>query len=249
MNWIYHKNTFGIMGTIIVHLVLAIIFMSIKLSADYKNLDEAIQIDLSSLEELLAEEMPEIQLPDEDQNEETDPFRDIAVNVSDIPDEPFDIDAYMEQLKNEMIEAGEIGEDNYIDMMKERALRDAAENDIAYIDRDPLEKESQNAEKAADMAADYQGPTRIYYNLLNRTHMKLPLPVYKCPESGKVTLSITVNQYGTVINAEVLADESSTDDFCLHETAREAALNSRFNSGTNFPERQKGTITYIFASQ
>jgi TonB family protein len=84
---------------------------------------------------------------------------------------------------------------------------------------------------------------------MNRTHLRLPLPVYKCPDSGKVTLSITVNQYGTVIQAQVMEEESSTDDYCLHEAALDAALKSRFNSGQNFPERQKGTITYIFASQ
>jgi len=249
MNWLYHKNIYGILGTIIVHLVLAIIFMTIKLNAEYKNYDQAILIDLSSIEELMTEEMPEIELPSQASNQEMEAFRDIAVNVSDIPEVPFDIDAYMEQLKNEMIEAGEIGKDNYIDMMNERARREAEETNLEFIERDPMERESEVLKKAAEMAANYQGPTRIYYNLLNRSHIKLPLPVYKCPDSGKVTLSITVNPYGTVIQADVMEEESSTDDFCLHEAAREAALNSRFNSGQNFPERQKGTITYIFASQ
>ncbi len=248
--WWYHKNTVGILGTIIVHLIIVIIFMSIKLSVEFRNFDQAILIDLSNIEALLQEKAPEPGFPENESSPEMEKFRDIAVNVSDIPDAPFDVEAYMEQIKNELIEAGDIGKDNYLDMMRERArLQEEAERNMEFIDNDPLKNELEETKASPEMASDYQGPTRIYYNLPNRIHIKLSLPVYKCPEAGKVTLKISVNQYGTVVAAEVLEEESSTDDHCLYNAARSAALSSRFNSGQTFPVRQKGTITYLFTAQ
>lgn len=241
----YRKNIYGIMGTIIVHLIIAIIFMMIKLSSDYKNLDKGILIDLSAAPEEFFEKPYEIDLPMQEGEKIDNNIHDIAVNEASIPEEQFDINEYIDQIKNEMISAGELAEDNFIDQAKQEAESEAS---LEYQEENPEEKTPEE-KTAADMASDYQGPTRISYYLENRSHMKLPLPIYKCPDGGKVTVEITVNQYGTVISASVLEKESTTVDYCLQDAALKAARNSRFNSGTNFPERQKGTISYIFTSQ
>ena len=94
-----------------------------------------------------------------------------------------------------------------------------------------------------------KGPTRIYYDLAGRTHTYLPIPIYKCQGSGKVVLSIEVNQKGIVEKAQIIAKESTTSDPCLSETAVTTALISRFNSDFNSPKIQTGTLTYQFVAQ
>lgn len=245
---LYQKNIYGVLGTIIVHLVLAIIFMIIKLSSDFRNLDQGILIDLSTPAEELIDEQPVIELS---QNDAIYDIHDIAVNVASLPEEEFDIDEYIDQIKNEMITDGELTEDNFIDQWKQRALEAEEENNLQYIENDPINQDEleEKIRNAAEMASDYRGPTRIFYNLQGRNHTKLPLPIYKCPYGGKVTIEVVVDQFGKVLSGEVRIDESTTDDFCLYDAARKAALNSRFNSGSVFPAKQKGIITYIFAAQ
>ena len=80
------------------------------------------------------------------------------------------------------------------------------------------------------MAANYNGPTRIYYNLPGRTHTYLPIPIYKCEGSGKAVLTIEVNPKGIVITAKIIASESTTSDPCLIETAINSALISQIQS-------------------
>jgi hypothetical protein len=99
------------------------------------------------------------------------------------------------------------------------------------------------------MAANYKGPTRIYYDLQGRNHTYLPIPIYKCQGSGKIVLVIDVNQRGFVENASVVNSESTTNDDCLIETAVGTALVSRFVPNLNAPRIQKGTLTYIFVAQ
>ncbi|MDX2445249.1 MAG: hypothetical protein QNK30_15750 [Bacteroidales bacterium] len=236
------KNIYGIMGTVIVHLIIAIIFMLIKLSSDYKNLDQGILIDISALQEDALEQIIDIDLPLEEGEYIDNIYHDIAVNEASIPEEQFDIDEYIDQIKNEMISAGELSKENFIDQAKQETESDAS---LEYQEENQIEEEKT----AADMASDYQGPTRISYYLENRSKIRLPLPIYKCPDGGTITLEILVNQYGNVISADLLEEKSAGVDYCLLEAAKKAAMTSRFNSGTNFPARQKGTITYIFTSQ
>jgi len=246
-----HKNIYGILGTIIVHLVLIIFFMLIRLSVDYKNMDHSIEIDLSPYLEQSSLELPATKVNNEKSFMSESDLHDIAINISSTPEAKFDIDKYIDQIKEEMIQKGELDKDNFIDQRKEKARKEAESGNLQYINaEDPTKKAEQDKDlSSVKMATNYTGPTRIYYNLSGRSHIKLPLPVYKCPVGGKVTLEILVNQYGTVISAEVLKSESTTDDFCLYEAARKAAMQSRFNSGNGFVEKQKGTITYLFASQ
>ena len=99
------------------------------------------------------------------------------------------------------------------------------------------------------MAANYKGPTRIYYDLKGRTHIHLPIPIYLCQGSGKVALSIDVNQKGEVEKALIIVAESTTSDPCLIETAVKTALISRFSPDVNSPKIQRGTLTYVFVAQ
>ena len=94
----------------------------------------------------------------------------------------------------------------------------------------------------------YQGPSVVSYSLTGRKASSLSIPAYRCIGSGMVTVIITVDPSGRVINAQV-QEEASSSDKCLREFAVRAARLSRFSSSTSAPARQMGDIVYQFIAQ
>jgi len=74
----------------------------------------------------------------------------------------------------------------------------------------------------------------------------LPRPSYNVQESGKVVVTIWVDQYGVVQKAQAGADGTTVTDKNLWAAARKAALGAHFNMSADAPALQQGTITYIF---
>jgi hypothetical protein len=172
----------------------------------------------------------------------------IARNLASKSEEKIDPDDYIDKVKEELIQSGKLGTDNYID--GNRANNQMTEDDQFILENQAeKDKQEEKAKESQQMAANYRGPTRIYYDLQGRNHTYLPIPIYKCEGSGKVVLLIEVNQNGFVENASVIEGESTVKDECLVETARGSALVSRFEPASNAPKIQKGTLTYIFVAQ
>ena len=94
----------------------------------------------------------------------------------------------------------------------------------------------------------YSGPSVLSWSLDGRKATHLPIPAYRCVGAGEVTVIITVNNQGTVVDAKV-DDGSSSGDGCLRSFATRAARLSKFNASTTAPARQLGTITYAFIAQ
>jgi TonB family protein len=240
----------GILGAIIFHLIAAIIFMIVKIGTlkvdEYKK---EYQIALEAISE------PEKKVPVTEQPGTSiekifrgdQEILNIARNVANQPDVKINPSDYIDKVKEELIAAGKLGKDNYIDEQK-RAKEDIQSNSI-IIEKKEDQKSAEKQNGSQQMAANYSGPTRIYYNLPGRTHSYMPVPIYKCEGSGKAVLTIEVDQKGNVISAKILAAESSTSDPCLTEAAVTSALISRFNPDINARKIQTGTITYLFVAQ
>ena len=162
----------------------------------------------------------------------------IARNLANKGDPKINQADYIDMVKEELIKSGKLGRDNYIDEQKRAAAMKDEEN-IAITEKDTAGIKTDKPDKSQEMAANYKGPTRIYYDLPGRTHTYLPIPIYKCQGSGKVVMSIQVNQKGIVEKAQVLENESTTSDPCLVETAVATALISRFNSDINSPKSRQ----------
>ena len=246
----YEGKVVGILGTLIVHLIAAVIFMSFQLYSLKIELPEEFEIEFLPSEELEIEEQL-IELPAtsiEKLFHDDEYMLNIARNLAARGDEKIDPSEYIDMVKEEMIKAGMLDADNYIDEQK-RLSEMMEEDPLSFQNEEPEKTEEEEPSKSQEMAANYEGPTRIYYDLKGRTHTYLPIPIYKCEGAGKVSLSIEVNQKGQVENAQVLARESTTKDPCLIETAVNSALISRFNADINSPKVQKGTITYHFVAQ
>ena len=241
----------GILGAVIVHLSAGIIFMVVKMgSLNFKEYTREYQI---ALEEISRPEIKNLksemtaaageQLLREDRE-----ILDIARNIANKPDVKINAEDYIDKVKDELIKSGKLGRDNYIDEQK-KLKQTPAQSTVILEDKETKEKEREKPKDSNQMAANYNGPTRIYYNLPGRTHTYLPIPIYKCEGSGKAVLSIEVNPKGFVISARMIESESTTSDPCLVETAVNAALISRFNPDINAQKIETGTLTFHFVAQ
>ena len=94
----------------------------------------------------------------------------------------------------------------------------------------------------------YSGPSVLSWSLDGRRATHLPIPAYRCVGAGEVTVIITVNNQGSVVDAKVDEGASSRDG-CLRSFATRAARLSKFNASSTAPARQMGTITYLFIAQ
>jgi len=101
--------------------------------------------------------------------------------------------------------------------------------------------ESQNRSDGGGL-----GDNGISYDLQGRGFQKLPLPKYDYQGSGKVVVEVSVDRYGKVVQAIPGIKGSNTLDDYLLRVAKEAAMEAQFESKSDAPLIQKGTITYNF---
>ena len=241
----------GILGTIILHLIAGIIFISLQLRSLQKTISNEYEVELASEPEPVKQNEKLAEVPVTSVNKVLkgdDEMLDIARNLANKPSEKIKASDIIEQAKEELIKSGKLGADNFID---EQKRNDVTGGDVAISSqKDTVGKRVKTEpSKSQKMAANYQGPTRIYYDLFGRNHLYLPIPIYKCEGSGKVVLSIEVDQNGIVQKAQVVERESTASDPCLIETAVNTALLSRFNPDANSPRIELGTLTYQFVAQ
>ncbi|MCM4157465.1 energy transducer TonB [Gramella sp. AN32] len=84
------------------------------------------------------------------------------------------------------------------------------------------------------------------YRLGGRSALNKAKIPQDCNESGIVVVKIEVDQQGRVVNATPGMKGTTNNSACLTDPAKRAALATRFNSDSNAPSRQVGTIIYNF---
>ena len=236
----------AIMATIILHLAVAVIFMSVKVSAMKREI--AAEIILAVEEDLPDRDLEKaLELSKSDQFKDA-PIEELVNIIKNLADKPIDIDpkAYEDLVKEEMIKSGMLNESNYLD--EQKRAEEAGREEIAMPD-DAIKPQVAEKKEKPDEKGTFRGPTRIFYDLLGRHHVFLPIPIYKCEGAGQITLAIVVDRSGNVIKASPASQLSTTKDPCLTETAVEHALKSRFNADQSAPEKQGGFLTFVFVSQ
>lgn len=236
----------AVMATIIIHLTVAVIFMSVKVSAMKREI--AAEIILAVEEELPDRDLQKaLELAKKDQLKDLTPEEMVNI-IKNLADKPLDIDPkeYEKMVKEEMIKSGMLDEKNLID--EQKMAEEAGMEEIAIPD-DEVKPQMTEKKDKPDEKGTFRGPTRIFYELAGRHHVFLPIPIYKCQGAGQITLSIVVDRSGNVIKASPASGLSTTKDPCLTETAVEHAMKSRFNSDLSAPEKQGGFLTFVFVSQ
>jgi len=236
----------AVMATVIIHLLVAVVFMSVKVSAMKREL--AAEIILA-----VEEEMPDPEMKKAIELSESEKFagataEDLVNVIKNLADKPIDIDPkeYEDMVKEELIKSGMLNEKNFLDDQKkaEEAGREEIDIPTEKIKPQVAEKKEKTEEKGT-----FRGPTRIFYDLAGRHHVYLPIPIYKCQGAGQITLSIEVDRQGNVLKAEPASSLSTTKDPCLTETAVDHALRSSFNPDPNAPVKQAGFLTFVFVKQ
>lgn len=89
----------------------------------------------------------------------------------------------------------------------------------------------------------------IHYDLSGRKAIKRVKPDENSKATGKVVVSITVDQEGNVISAKAGARGSTTTNAGLYKAAEEAALKTKFNPSPDAPDEQRGNIVFTFVLQ
>lgn len=240
---LYHENIYGVIGTLIVHILLfgGLLFTQVKVEEEIKG--EEIVIDFSQPEEVLPEEeKPEPQQPQEDENTPSQAQEQTraaarsnrAVNDAAKKDPFFD-----ESYRHEIAEAQKLVADVNKQLSKEIPQ-------MKPFDMPEQTTEGMDPEKISNTV--YSGESNIHYDLKDRFHVRLPIPVYLAKGGGKITVDIWVAPNGSVTRASV-RPASNLSDPLLPEYALQAALRTVFNSKSDAPNPQKGTITYTFVAQ
>ena len=248
---ITHKR--GIMGTVIFHLVIAILLVSMGISTIETRVAMEIELEVPDLEvirqyieqqELIKETVQDARREETTLHEEVEQMlRSIAVN-EDIKrsrnNSSENVERYIREIQEEL-------------QQERSGSRYSARRDENYrsdSSRHQTEKQARERQRELDSLQStlHVGESSVSYSLKNRYQTFLPIPIFKCLHGGKVVVAMVVNPKGVVLKAEIVGSESENDDN-LREVAVGAALRARFNEDAKAPERQSGTITYHFVKQ
>jgi hypothetical protein len=228
----------GLYITAIIHLAVIIILLVCQIGYSVQR-ENTFVLDFTKQEEKEAEEQKQelhrtalAQLENLLATARTQPVRNVTVNRSQLKD---DRNTDADQLYRD---AERLAQD-----LKDGQHRQMDDPDD-YV-QDPV---TPPVDPKPRKQETYSGPSVLSWSLDGRKATHLPIPAYRCIGAGEVTVIITVNNQGTVVDAKV--DEgASSKDGCLRNFATRAARLSKFNASATAPARQLGTITYLFIAQ
>ena len=236
------ENRAGLYLTVIFHLTVIIVLLLYSIDSTLRR-EESFVLDFSKQEEIQRKQKEEVMK------------QDISKKLEDM------LAAARQQnsreIKNIAVDAGSrLKDDRGTDADKlykdaERLARDLKNGQKDGIEEDArgetVEMQHQNKPDQSKQKA-YSGPSVVSYTLDGRKASHLKIPAYRCYGAGDVTVIITVNPQGQVLNAQVM-EEISANDQCLRNFAVRAARLSRFSASTTAPAKQTGEIVYRFIAQ
>ena len=239
---IYRRNIYGVMGTLIFHILLFSTFLLADINIKGNVKEEEIIIDFPNIP-------PEPEKPVEEQ----------AKQEQDTPSDATQSNTRSTQQMTNRASNKLAANDKFFDKDYQKEIEEAQKmlSDVnkqlskKTIDLDdikmPVEStEGMNPDSIKNVI--YKGESNITYYLENRYHVRLPIPVYLAQGGGKVVVDIVVDREGRVIKAE--AQKNSTiRDKNIYSYAEVAASNTIFNADSSAPVEQYGTIHYTFVAQ
>jgi len=236
------EHQIGILTTVAVHLLLISVVLVLKIRTNVER-EYHVMIDLSQIQTMLDEVMPELQQMNAQEYVQTLQqeynIRTIPVNTAETRAVE-NIEKMIRDIKTE---------ENIIDPPP---IQDTPAEIASSVDEKLNENEARIYEDKFPMNATgerivYRGPTTVSYDLSGRRHISMPAPIYKCRSGGTIVVDIEVNGNGYVLTAGINKTKSNSDDPCLIESAKNYAERSRFDQSSI--ARQQGSITYIFQAQ
>ena len=239
-SWAY-DHRIGLCVTLIAYLVLMIVFVGSKIVVGRKAQNQTMYIDLTMLAEL-QEERNRLEEEVRKRQMEEDPF-----DWKSISNRTSNENALNEDLKDDRgSDAAALNDAAADAQARMRANREAWEQGLAE-EREIMQR--KDGEKGATERKDTKakGRVTVSFSFVDPVRMSryLEIPAYLCEGGGEVIISATIDRSGKVVNARV----SEGGDDCMRDAALRAARSSRFNIDNKAPQRQTGTISYIFIPQ
>ncbi|HCY40233.1 MAG TPA: hypothetical protein DHV48_02615 [Prolixibacteraceae bacterium] len=239
---LYRKNAYGVMGTLIFHILLVTGFWIAELNLTVKiEKEEAILLDFTAPEETKKILEPELEKQQE-KNFATDNNQSVsnrAVNVAAKTQTVRNDKFFDESYKRDIEEAKKM----VVDVNKQLSKKTPP---IKKYEMPEATTEGQDPDSIKNVI--YSGKSNIHYYLENRFHVRLPIPVYLAKSGGEIKVDIQVDRSGKVVKADARPGKNIKDPILI-EYATQAAERTVFNADTKAPAIQKGNIIYKFVAQ
>ena len=190
----------GIYITVSIHLAVIIVLLAVRIGYEVQH-ENSFVLDFTQ-----QEEQERIQEEKQLQEEVADQLeRLLSAMPSGVPVRNVAVDA--SALKDDR---GTNAEELYKEA--ERLAQELKDGQNA-VQEDPESVAVSEPEKPKPetKARPYSGPSVLAWSLDGRKASHLPIPAYRCYGAGQVTVIITVNNRGDVINAKVDEGTSSSD--------------------------------------
>jgi len=241
------KHRVGIYGTIIFHLLLVILFLTLKLTSLSEQNKSPISIEFEK------EQTDPVLLKQEILQEMAQLRQEIAaLGSSDLRNASADVSSESKTDKQPLSDDRETKADKLYDEARQLQERlEAGKANLAKLeDGEDAEQEPKGQEpshKTGKVVA--AGKVLVNYDLGGRKAFRLPVPAYTCQGGGEVKVIIEVSKQGYVVNARVEGKNSNADE-CLWISALKSARMSRFQIIDNPTTGQtSGYILYRFIPQ
>lgn len=237
---IYRQNIYGVMGTLVFHILLFGIFLLVNLDIKRNITEESIIIEFPEVVEDIKELKEDIV---KENSNSPDNLTNLASNrlsaktqTSTVSNDKFFDNDYQDELKDAQNLVANVNKQ----LAKEKVKIEDIKMPVQTVE------EGKNPDSVKNII--YTGESNIVYYLENRYHTSLPIPIYLSQGGGKVIVDIIVDRRGNVTNA-VPRNDSKIKDEMTFIYARIAAERTKFNADQSAPAQQKGSIHYSFKSQ
>jgi hypothetical protein len=241
---LYRHHIYGIIGTLIFHCLVAVIFLITEINQKGEIREDAIEIEIPI--ELInqAEELQSAIQESNNQNPNVpgsgeSPFQETTNIPSNRGLEASQDHFFDEAYEKEISEAKQL-----VDEVNDQLSKDII--DIRNIEMPEDVTEGKSEDEIKNVV--YSGESNIEYHLGNRYHLRLPIPVYLARGGGVVTVEIQVNRAGIVVSARVKTNSLIKDEQ-IYLYSRIAAERTVFNIDMSAPALQSGTIRFTFVPQ
>ena len=226
----------GLYITVIFHLAVLIVLLATQLGFSIAK-ENSFVLDFTKQEE--AEKTQKEEVFKEDISERIERMLSAAGSIP---------------IRNIAVDRGALKDDrgtNAEELYKDAERLQQELNNGASLPKDELVYEYKKTETGGpkkSSESSYSGPSVVSWELEGRKASRLPIPAYRCMGAGMVTVIISVDPQGNVINAKV-EDALSSPDGCLRNFAIRAARLSKFSASSSAPPKQIGNIVYQFIAQ
>lgn len=235
---IYRQNVYGVMGTLVFHILLFGFFLLAEIDMKGNIREEPLLIEFPDLPDI--EEKQEVQT-DNSNNVNGTSVTNVASNrLSKSSETTATTEKFFDnEFQKELSEAKKMVSDVNSQLAKEKLSLDKIKMPVQTT-------EGMNPDSIKNVI--FTGESNIIYYLDNRYHLSLPIPVYLSQGGGKIVVDIQVDRAGNVTKA-VPRNNNQVRDELIMLYAKTAAERTKFNADPLAPAQQRGTIHYNFIAQ